>query len=460
MKIEHAILKHLIYDEEYTRKVLPFLKDEYFSDRNDKLIFNEIKAFIDVYNTNPTYESLVIQLDKRNISESEYKDSVDTLSTFQETKDDLCKKDWLVNESEEFCKNKAIYNGLIEAISIADGKDKTKDKGSIPKILSDALAVGFDTNVGHDFIDDYKSRFEYYHRKEERVPFDLEYFNKVTNGGFPKKTLNVFLAPPHSGKTLMMCHMAAGFLNFGKNVLYITLEMAEEEIAKRIDSNLLNISIDDLMKLDINNYEKKVNKLKDKIVGKLIIKEYPTGVGSTNHFRTLLNELNLKMNFIPDVVIIDYLNICSSSRIKSNGSVNSYTLIKSISEEVRGLAQEYNLPVITATQTTRAGTNSSDLDMTSVSESFALNATCDSMFGIINTEELRNLNQILIKQIKNRYRDLNRDNKFIIGVDTIKMRLFDVEHSAQSDIVNSGQETPEEVFAKTSVKRTFEGFKI
>ena len=458
MRIETAILKHLIYDEEYTRKVLPFLKDEYFTDRNERIIFGEIKEFIDKYNSNPTYESLVIQLNGKNISEDEYKSTMEIINDIHSTKDETCKLDWLIDKSEDFCKNQAIYNGLLESISIADGKNTTKEKGAIPQILTDALSVGFDTNVGHDFLENYVDRFEYYHRKEEKIPFDLQFFNKVTNGGFSKKTLNVFLAPPHSGKTLLMCHMTAAYLLQGKNVLYITLEMAEEEIAKRIDSNLLNVSIEDLMNLDRTSFEKKVGRLKEKCTGKLIIKEYPTGVGSANHFRSLLNELNLKVNFIPEVVIIDYLNICSSSRIKSNGSVNSYYLIKSISEEIRGLSQEFNIPIITATQTNKGGVNNSDLDMASVSESFALNATCDSMFGIINTEEMRNLNQILIKQIKNRYRDLNRDNKFIIGVDTLKMRLYDVEMSAQDDLVNSGQDSYD--IPNKIMKKSFEGFKV
>nr|QMP83704.1 MAG: ATP-dependent helicase [Caudoviricetes sp.] len=459
MRIETAILKHLIYDEEYTRKVLPFLKDEYFTDRNERIVFTEIKEFIDKYNTNPTYESLIIQLNDKTISEEEYKTTLEIINEIHSTKDETCKIDWLIDQSEEFCKNQAIYNGLLESISIADGKNKTKDKGAIPQILSDALSVGFDTNVGHDFLENYTDRFEYYHRKEEKIAFDLQFFNKVTNGGFSKKTLNVFLAPPHSGKTLLMCHLSAAYLLQGKNVLYITLEMAEEEIAKRIDANLLNVSIEDLMNLDKPTFEKKVGKLKEKCSGKLIIKEYPTGVGSANHFRSLINELNLKVNFVPEVVIIDYLNICSSSRIKSNGSVNSYYLIKSISEEIRGVSQEFNLPIITATQTNKGGVNNSDLDMASVSESFALNATCDSMFGIINTEEMRNLNQILIKQIKNRYRDLNRDNKFIIGVDTLKMRLYDVEMSAQDDLINSGQENYVDNNQRT-MKKTFEGFKV
>jgi len=457
MRIETSILKSLIYDEQYTRKVLPFLKDEYFTDLNEKILFKTIKEFISKYNTNPTYETLCITLNASNLHENEYKTVFEILNQIHETKDDLCRLEWLIDESEKFCKNKAIYNGLVEAISIADGKDKNKDTGAIPKILSDALAVGFNLNCGHDFINDFEDRYNFYHRKEERIPCDLEYLNKVTNGGFPKKTLNVFLSPPHGGKSLIMCHLSSSYLSQGKNVLYITLEMSEEEIAKRIDANILNLSIDDLLKIGFSTYESKIRNLKERVnLGKLIIKEYPTGVGSTNHFRSLLNELNLKLNFIPDIIIIDYLNICASSRIKSSGSVNSYTLIKSISEEIRGIAQEYNLPILTATQTVRSGTNSSDLDMTSVSESFALNATCDSMFGVINTEELRNLNQILIKQIKNRYRDLNKDNKFIIGVNTAKMQLYDVEYSAQEDIVNSGQEPTKDV----PTKRNFGDFKI
>jgi replicative DNA helicase len=456
MNLETSILKHLIYDEEYTRKVLPFLKEDYFGDRIEKLIFNEIGSYIAKYNTNPTYESLVIQLNEKSISEEEYNSSVEVLTEIQKSKDELSKLDWLTDKTEKFCQDQAIYNGVKESIQILDGKNKTHDKGAIPDILSKALAVSFDNSVGHDYIDDYNSRYDFYHKVEERIPFDLEYFNKITKGGLPKKSISIILAGPGAGKSLFMCHHASSCLVQGKNVLYITLEMAEERIAERIDANLLNVTVDDLEKLSREEYERKIGKLKNKVVGKLIIKEYPTASASVVHFRTLLNELNLKKNFKPDIIFIDYMNICTSSRIKVSSNVNSYTLVKSIAEEIRGLAVEFNVPILTASQLTRFGASSSDPNMEDVSESFGTAATADMMFALISTEELEALGQIMVKQIKNRYYDPTKNKRFVVGIDRSKMKLFDAEQSAQMGIVDSGQ--PPQNFS--SPKKSFEGFKI
>lgn len=441
MRIENGILKHLIYDEDFARKVLPFLKEEYFTDNTEKLIFEEIKEFISIYNTLPTYESLIIQLNDKKMTEEEYKTSLEILSEINETKNDLCAKDWLIDKTEKFCQDQAIYNGVLESISILDGKSKTKDKGSIPDILSNALAVSFDNSVGHDYIEDYESRFEFYHRTEEKIPFDLDYFNRITKGGLPKKSMSIILAGPGVGKSLLMCHHAASCLVNSKNVLYITLEMAEEKIAERIDSNLLNVKVDDLATLSKEEYEKRILRLKNKVMGKLIIKEYPTASASVIHFRNLLNELNLKRNFKPDIIFIDYMNICTSSRIKVGSNVNSYTLVKSIAEEIRGLAVEFNVPILTASQLNREGASSSDPNMDNVSESFGTAATADMMFALVSTEELESLNQILVKQIKNRYSDPSKNKRFVIGVDRAKMKLYDVEASSQIDISDSGQDT-------------------
>lgn len=460
MRVENTIIKHLIYDENYTRKVLPFLKEEYFSDRVDKLLFNQISSYIVKYNSQPTYESLVIQLNEQNISEEEYKNSLQILEEVHSTKDELCNLEWIIDESEKFCKNKAIYNGLVESISIADGKDKTKDMGMIPKILTDALAVGFDTNVGHDYIDNYIDRYEFYHKVMERIPFDLEYFNKITNGGLPKKSISIIVASTGIGKSLFKCHHAAFCLSQGKNVLYITLEMAEEEIAKRIDSNLLNLTFDQLLSLSKEDYSRRIERLKQKNVGRLVVKEYPTSTASVTHFRTLLNELNLKKNFVPDIIFIDYLNICSSSRVKMGSSVNSYTFVKSIAEEIRGLAVEFNVPILTSSQLNREGSSSSDPTVENISESFGVAATCDMMFALISTDELEQLNQIMVKQIKNRYSDPTKNKRFVLGIDRSKMKLYDVESSAQEDIIDSGQKMEEEFKNQKGQKKSFNNFKF
>ena len=457
MNLELVILKNLIYNEEYLRKVLPFLKTEYFPNRTEKTIFNEIIDFTGKYNNSPTTESLKIAVGELNITQ----DEVDTVNVYireiEANKADSTKLEWLIDKTEEFCQEKSIYNAVLGSISILDGADKTNDKGAIPKILSDALSVSFDNSVGHDYLEDVTARYEYYHRKESKIPFDLDYFNKITKGGLSTKTLNVILAGTGVGKSLFMCHVAASCMAQGKNVLYITMEMAEERIAERIDANLLNVTMDELMDLSEESYVKKVNRVRSKTIGKLLIKEYPTASASATHFRTLLNELNLKRNFIPDIIFVDYLNICCSSRLKVGSNVNSYTYVKAIAEELRGLAVEYDLPLVTATQTTRSGFNSSDPGMEDVSESFGLPATADMMFALISSEELEQLNQIMVKQLKNRYSDLTHHKRFTIGIDRAKMKLYDIEQSAQTGIVDAGHCHE---FSPSKQKKNFEGFKV
>ena len=461
MRIEQTILRNLIFNEEYSRKVLPFVKTDYFSDRTEKLIYQEVNEFILKYNALPSYESLVLAVkDINGLQDQEVKNYVEYLGDINKDKNEVSKMDWLLDSTEKFCQEKAIYNSVLDAIQILDGKDKNHDKGAIPKLLSDALAVTFDTNVGHDYLQDSDSRYEFYHRKEERIPFDLDYFNKITKGGLPAKTLNIALAGTGVGKSLFMCHVAAGAMVQGKNVLYITLEMAEEKIAERIDANLLNVNLDDLMQLPKDIYDKKVARVKDMCTGKLIIKEYPTASASVTHFRTLLNELHLKRNFLPDIIFIDYLNICSSSRLKVGSNVNSYTYVKSIAEEIRGLAVEFNVPIVSATQTTRSGFTSSDPGLEDTSESFGLPATADLMFALVSSEELEALGQIMVKQLKNRYSDPTNYKRFVLGVDRAKMKLYDVEQSAQS-LADSGQDKPLNSFGNREVpKKKFEGFKV
>jgi replicative DNA helicase len=418
---------------------LPFIQTEYFSDNNERTIYNEIKEFVEKYKNLPTYEALVINFtESKKLTEEQVRNSIQILSDIKANKDDPTDIQWLTEHTEKFCQDKALYNAIMESVTILDDKFSTKAKGEIPKILSDALGVSFDRNVGHDYINDYEERFEFYHRKEERIPFDLDFFNKITKGGLPNKTLNIALAGTGVGKSLFMCHMAAGCISQGYDVLYITMEMAEERIAERIDANLLNIKLDDLHLISKEDYEKRFQGVKSKTQGKLIIKEYPTASASSMHFRSLLNELQLKKSFRPKIIFIDYLNICSSSRLKQGANVNSYTYVKAIAEELRGLAVEFNVPVVSATQTTRSGFSNSDVDLTDTSESFGLPATADFMFALINTEELEQLNQIMVKQLKNRYNDPSANKKFVIGVDRAKMKLYDVEDSAQS-IIDSGQ---------------------
>ena len=460
MKLEQTILKNLIYNDEYLRKVLPFLKGEYFADRTERLIFNEILAFTNTYNSTPSIEAIELAVkEKRNLSNDEVEQSDSYLREIVSIKGEESKLQWLVDKTESFVQEKAIYNAVLGSISILDGKDKTQEKGAIPKILSDALAVSFDNSVGHDYLENSDERYEFYHRKEERIPFDLEYFNKITKGGLPAKTLNIALAGTGVGKSLFMCHVAAGCMSQGKNVLYITMEMAEERIAERIDANLLDTTVDSLVELPKEMFDRKIARLREKTTGKLIIKEYPTAAASSIHFRTLLNELNLKKSFVPDIIFIDYLNICCSARIKASANVNSYTYVKAIAEELRGLAVEFGVPIVSATQTTRSGFGSSDPGLEDTSESFGLPATADLMFALISSEELDSVGQIMVKQLKNRYNDPTYFKRFTLGIDRAKMKLFDIAQSEQEGITDSGQEDrPLNTFGMREKK--FDGFKV
>ena len=433
MDFEKVIFGNLLAREEYGRKVIPFLKTDYFHDAADRTLFELIEAYTLKYNRFPTKETLSIDLkNKTGLNGGIFESCNETIDAL--TYDDNTEIEWLVEKTEKFCQEKAIYNAIMQSIQIIDDKDSKNDKGSIPTILSDALSVNFDTNIGHNFLEDIESRFEFYHRKEFRIPFNLEYFNEITKGGLPRKTLNIILAGTGVGKSLFMCHCAAGNLLDGKNVLYITMEMAEEKIAERIDANLLDVTMDELSTMPKETFFKKLERVKTKTTGRLIIKEYPTsGAGSAN-FRHLINELKLKKNFMPDIIYIDYLNICSSSRVKYSANMNSYTYIKSIAEELRGLAVEFNLPVVSATQTTRSGYNNSDVELSDTSESFALPATADLMFALTTSEELESLGQIMVKQLKNRYNDLAKNKRFVVGVDRSKMKLYDVDQSAQDGI--------------------------
>ena len=457
-KVEFLILRNLLYNEEYVRKVIPFIKAEYFEDFNQKVIFEEIQKFVWEYNEPATKEVLCIETEKRNdINDTSFKEITQIIGGLD---DELTEFNWLVDTTEKWCRDRAIYIALMESIQLADGKaDESKGRDAIPSILSDALAVSFDTHIGHDYLIDYEERYESYHRKENKIEFDLEYFNKITKGGLPNKTLNIALAGTGVGKSLFMCHVASGALLQGKNVLYITLEMAEEKIAERIDANLLNVSIQDIVDLPKQMFDKKVINLAKKTQGTLIIKEYPTASAHSGHFKALLQELALKKSFRPDIIFIDYLNICASSRYRGNSTVNSYSYIKAIAEELRGLAVEANLPIISATQTTRGGFGSSDVELTDTSESFGLPATADLMFALISTDDLEGLNQIMVKQLKNRYNDPTMNKRFVVGIDRAKMRLYDCEQSAQEDIVDSGQEE-EYTFKDKKPKKSFEGFKF
>jgi replicative DNA helicase len=456
-KIETTILRNLLFNNDYCRKVLPFIKNEYFENFHEKVVFEEICKFILAYDNLATKEILLIETEKRtDITEDTYKTICEYVSNLDDTSAD---KQWLVDTTEKWCRDRAIYLALMESIKIADGQDEKKSRDAIPTILQEALSVGFDNHIGHDYLQDYQERYESYHRKEDKIPFDLEYFNKITKGGLPSKTLNIALAGTGVGKSLFMCHMASSVLLQGRNVLYITLEMAEEKIAERIDANLLNVNIKDITELPKNMFETKVNNLSKKTQGTLIIKEYPTASAHSGHFRALLNELSLKKSFKPDIIFIDYLNICGSSRYKSNFSVNSYSYIKAIAEELRGLAVETNVPIVSATQTTRSGYGNSDVELTDTSESFGLPATADLMFALISTEELEQLGQIMVKQLKNRYNDPTINKRFIVGIDRAKMRLYDCEQSAQNDILDSGKEE-EYTYKEESKKEKFAGFKF
>jgi replicative DNA helicase len=456
-KVEFLILRNLLYNEEYVRKVVPFLKAEYFENFNEKVVFEEILNFVQEYNQPATREVLCIETEKRqDINDSSFKEISDLITSLEESPSEF---NWLVDTTEKWCRDRAIYLALMESIQLADGKDESKGRDAIPTILSDALSVSFDTNVGHDYLSDYEERYESYHRKEDKISFDLEYFDKITKGGLPNKTLNIALAGTGVGKSLFMCHVASSVLLQGKNVLYITLEMAEEKIAERIDANLLNVNIQDITDLPKPMFDTKVESLAKKTQGTLIIKEYPTASAHSGHFKALLQELALKKSFKPDIIFIDYLNICASSRYRAGSNVNSYSYIKAIAEELRGLAVEANLPIVSATQTTRSGFASSDVDLTDTSESFGLPATADLMFALISTEELEGLNQIMVKQLKNRYNDPTMNKRFVVGIDRAKMRLYDCEQKAQEDIIDSGQEeeyNPEE----KKPKKSFNDFKF
>ena len=436
-KLERTVLSNLIHNEDYARKVIPFLKLEYFDIRAEEIICQEVIDFIAKYNKLITQEVLSLEIQNReDLTETEFKEISEIIPTLNGA--DI-NHDWLVDATEKWCRDRAIYLALMESIKIADGQDDKKGRDAIPNILSEALGVSFDNHVGHDYLEDFEQRYESYHRKEDRIPFDLDFFNRITKGGIPSKTLNVALAGTGVGKSLFMCHMAAATLLQGKNVLYITLEMAEERIAERIDANLLDVNIKDIVDLPRVMFENKVTNIAKKTQGTLIIKEYPTAAAHTGHFKALLNELALKKSFSPDIIFIDYLNICASSRYRANASSSSYSYIKAIAEDLRGLAVEFNLPIVSATQTTRAGYSNSDVDITDTSESFGLPATADLMFALISTDELEEINQIMVKQLKNRYNDPTINKRFVVGIDRAKMRLFDVEQNRGGELIDSGQ---------------------
>ena len=456
-RIETTILRNLVFNEDYSRKVIPFIQPDYFEQKTEKVIFEEIVQFIVKYGSAITVEALNIEVENRtDLTEDQIKEIREINNSLNDSPVD---KQWLLDTTEKWCRDRAIYLALMESIHIADGNNKDKNRDAIPSILSDALAVSFDNNIGHDYLQNYEERYEFYHRKEDKIEFDLEYFNKITKGGLPNKTLNIALAGTGVGKSLFMCHLASSVLLQGRSVLYITLEMAEERIAERIDANLLNVPIQQLVDLPRQMFENKVTNISKKTQGTLIIKEYPTASAHSGHFKALLNELALKKSFRPDIIFIDYLNICASSRYKSNLSVNSYSYIKAIAEELRGLAVEFNVPIVSATQTTRSGYGNSDVELTDTSESFGLPATADLMFALISTEELEQLGQIMVKQLKNRYNDPTIYKRFIVGIDRAKMRLYDCEQSAQKDILDSGQDDEYNDEDKKP-KKSFEGFKF
>ena len=457
-RVPLTILKNLIHNETYTRQVIPFIEPDYFEERTDRIVFEEVAKFLNEYDKTPTKEVLHIEVEKRvDVTEDEYK-TIEQLISALDT--EVSESKWLLDTTEDWCKQRAIYLALIKSIQIADGQDEHKKPEAIPAILSEALAVGFDQHVGHDYIDDSEDRYAYYHRVENKIPFDLEYFNKITSGGISDKTLNIALAGTGVGKSLFMCHVASSCLVQGKNVLYITLEMAEEKIAERIDANLLDTNIRDIAELPEKIFNKKITNLSKKTEGKLIVKEYPTASAHCGHFKSLLQELKLKKSFSPDIIFVDYLNICASSRYRSAVNVNSYSYVKAIAEELRGLAVEFSLPIVSATQTTRSGFASSDPNLTDTSESFGLPATADLMFALISTEELEGLNQIMVKQLKNRYNDPTINKRFVVGIDRAKMRLYDVEQGAQQDIVEDIEVVQHNKKEQSQSKSKFDDFKF
>ena len=455
-RIEQVILENLVKDEQYVRKVIPFLKDSYFMNFEDKKIFTIINSFVEKYNNPPTKQAIVLSLNEdTSLNEEGHTKCLEILDNLNGEKVD---RQWLVDETEKFCKDKALYLGVMDSIQILDGKNKDQGRDALPQILSDALAVGFDTNIGHDWLEDAEKRYDFYHRLEEKVEFDLDMFNRITEGGLSNKTLNIALAGTGVGKSLFMCHMASSCISKGKNVLYITLEMAEERIAERIDANLMNMPIMELKDLSKAMFDNRIKKINDKIEGRLIIKEYPTASAHTGHFKALINELKLKRNFFPDIIFIDYLNICTSARFRPGSQANTYVIIKSIAEELRGLAVEQNVPILSATQTTRAGFANSDISMTDTAESFGLPATADLMFAIISTEELEQMGQFMIKQLKNRYADPTRNKRFMIGVDRARMKLFDLDPSAQQQLTDANIDVP--VFEKATTETKYDSFKF
>ena len=459
--IERTTLGQLLTNEDYARKVMPHMKSVYFGDRTERTVFEEIQKFVEKYNALPTKDTLEIEIDtRRDLNEDDIKRVLTVVKELSVDTD--VNAEWLIETTEKFCKDKAVYNAIVEGISIIDGKDKNRGADAIPSILTTALAVGFDNRVGHDYLLDSAERYEYYHTVEEKIPFDLEFFNKITKGGLPPKTLNIALAGTGVGKSLFMCHVAANCMSQGKNVLYITLEMAEERIAERIDANMMNISMEDLHDLPKNMFDDKIQKIIAKTTGQLIVKEYPTASAHSNHFRGLIKELAIKKTFKPDIIFIDYLNICASSRFKGGANVNSYTMVKSIAEELRGLAVETNVPIMSATQTTRSGFSNSDVGLEDTSESFGLPATADLMFALISNEELDALNQIAVKQLKNRYNDPTVNKRFVIGIDRAKMRLFDVKLSEQQSLQDANQtgDIPDAFSEPVFDKTDFGGFTV
>ncbi len=451
-RLENIILTNLLYNEEYTRKTLPFIQEEYFSQFSEKAVFQEIRKYFNKYSNIPSKEALIIELNERNdLTEEHFQTTTELLKDAEDrwSKEDKENLAWLLERSEKFCQDKALYNAITNSIGIFDETKKSDyTKDAIPTILSDALSVSFDTHIGHDYLDNSDERFDFYRKKEEKIPFDLEYFNKITGGGLPRKTLNIALAGTGIGKSLFMCHMAANCLSDNKNVLYITLEMAEERIAERIDANLMNIPMDMLKDMPKESYQKKIGKLRDKIKGKLIVKEYPTATASVNNFRALMNELKIKKGFIPDILFMDYLNLCTSIRYKNNISAGSYFVVKAIAEELRGLAVEWDVPVVSATQLNRTGFMSTDVGLEDTAESFGLPATADFMFALISTEELEEHNQIKVKQLKNRYNDPVKNRNFVVGIDRAKMKLYDVEEDAQKELHTEPKEKTGKVVKK------------
>lgn len=460
MNIERVVFNNLVNNEEFARKTLPFLRGEYFHNRTERTVFDIIDEYVKKYNRVPTKEALLVDLGNvDSITEEQYKECKEIVDAIPQEKDSGADYEWLIDKTEQFCQDKAIYNAIMQSIKIMDDKTGKTAKGAIPQLLSDALAVSFDNSIGHDFLNDVEARYAFYHQFEQRTPFDLDYFNKITKGGIPNKTLNIALAGTGVGKSLFMCHCAANNLTDGKNVLYITLEMAEERIAERIDANLMNMTMDEIRDLPRDIYIKKADRIKTKTTGKLIIKEYPTGSAGAANFRHLLNELKIKKNFTPDIIYIDYLNICASSRLKQTGGIGSYQYIKAIAEELRGLAVEFDVPILSATQTTRGGYDNSDIGLTDTSESFGLPATADFMFALISTDELKQLNQIMVKQLKNRYGDPEKFKRFVIGVDYSRMKLYNTEQSAQDDIVDDSPVYDNTPSGQKFDKEKFSGFK-